>query len=105
MRSALIEVADKWKHIGSVLGLTAAELRTIENENKRRVDQCLNDMISKWFQKSSSTNPATLRQLVGAIATQAGGKNPAHAESVSKRFQGEAFLMHNTHFDMIISSI
>ena len=89
VRSALIEVADKWKHIGSMLGLTAVELGAIETENRRKVDPCLNDMIAKWFQKSSSANPATLRQLVGAIATQAGGKNPAHAGSVSKRFQGE----------------
>ena len=89
MRSALTDVADKWKPIGSVLGLTTAELNAIKAKNENNVDQCLNDMILKWFEKSSSANPATLRQLVGAIATQTGGKNPAHAGSVSERFQGE----------------
>ena len=86
MRSALIEVADKWENIGSVLGLTGAELNAIKANNGKNVDQCLNGMILKWFEKSTS---ATLRQLVGAIATETGGENPAHAESVSKMFQGE----------------
>ena len=89
MRSALIKVIDKWKQIGSMLGLTAAELNAIETENRKKMDPCLNDMIAKWFQKSSFANPATLRQLVGAIATQTGGENPAHTKSVSERFHGE----------------
>ena len=89
MRSALKCVAHRWDAVGSVLGLESDDLKVIERQNHNNVDACLNQMIAKWFAQSKSIDPPTLRKVVGAIATTAGGRNPAHAEEVAEKYAGE----------------
>ena len=84
VKVALVEVRHRWKEVGSVLGLKDADIQTIAQENQNDVDGCLNDMIAAWFAQSSEADPATLRKLVGAIATRMGGDKPAHAEKIAK---------------------
>ena len=69
VKTALLEVSERWKDIGQVLGL---------GDNLLSIDQ----MVIKWL----STSKASLLRLVGAIATEHGGKNPSHAERVAKAF-------------------
>ena len=84
VRSALVEVRQKWNKVGSVLGLKDAAIQAIKQKNQDDVDGCLNDVIAAWFADSIEKDPATLRKLVGAIATRTGGENPAHAEKIAK---------------------
>ena len=69
VKTALLEVSEKWKDIGQVLGLGG---------NLLNLDQ----MVMEWL----NTSKASLLRLVGAIATEHGGQNPSHAERVAKAF-------------------
>ena len=84
VKIALVEVRHRWNKVGSVLGLKDADIQVITQENQNDFDGCLNDMIAAWFAQSSEADPATLRKLVGAIATRTGGENPALAEKIAK---------------------
>ena len=69
VETALLEVSERWKDIGQVLGL---------GDNLLSLDE----MVIEWL----NTSKASLLRLVGAIATENGGKNPSHAERVAKAF-------------------
>ena len=69
VKTALLEVSERWKDIGQVLGL---------GDNLLSLDQ----MVIEWL----NTSKASLLRLVGAITTEHGGQNPSHAERVAKAF-------------------
>ena len=73
VKTALLQVSERWKEIGLILGL---------GDNLLSLDQ----MIHKWLNRSTASDPPTLRKLVVAIATQKGGQNPTHAEIVARMF-------------------
>ena len=74
VKTALLEVSARWKEVGRILSL---------GDDLSSLDQ----MITKWLNKSTAKDPPTLRRLVGAIATQQGGRNPTHAERVARMFE------------------
>ena len=76
-------MADKWKDIGLVLGISDPHLQTVA-VNKSDVIDCLTEMLRLWLNKVYNVGrygEPSWQKLREAVRKPAGGNNPAHADT------------------------
>ena len=69
------------------LGLKLSDAKTIASTCHDNPKECLRTMLEKWLNRSYNTQKhglPTWRKLVGAVANDNGGDNPALAEKIAK---------------------
>ena len=97
VKSVLLPVVARWKHIGLVLGLDPSELKRIERENRSTSD-CLTRILTLWLKKAYNTErfgEPSWDLLARAVADPAGGNNPALAEEIANKYGGEHIMTQN----------
>jgi hypothetical protein len=90
VKSALVGVTARWKHIGLALGLRPDQLDVIEAEN-RKFEDCLTEALKLWLKKAYNTErfgEPSWELLARAVANQVGGNNPALAQEITKKYGG-----------------
>lgn len=81
VKSKLLRVTVRWKHIGLALGLKSETLDSIES-NHRTSEDCLTAMATEWLNRAFSVEEKgepTLKRLREAVQDPAGGNNPVVA--------------------------
>ena len=94
MRSELVAVTARWKHIGLALRLDPAQLDVIEIEN-RTLDDCLTKVVHLWLKKTYNTvrfGEPSWRLLARAVGHPAGGNDCALAEKIAEKYGGSGRL-------------
>ena len=94
VKSELIPVATRWKHIGLALRLDPAQLDVIEMENKK-VDDCLTKVLHLWLKKAYNSErfgEPSWTLLARAVGHPAGGNDRALAEKIAKKYGGSGLL-------------
>lgn len=76
--AALIPVADKWKHIGTLLNLPEGTLESINNENNKDKDKLL-AVIYAWLSQIAGVS---WRALIDAVAIE----NPIVAADIEREY-------------------
>ena len=72
------------------LALGVPDADTIASTCRDNPKECLRTVLEKWLKRSYNTQKhglPTWRKLVGAVANDNGGDNPALAETVAKNHQ------------------
>ena len=81
-------LAGRWRNMCLALGVP--DVDTIASRWRDYPKDCLTDVLKQWLKKSYNTQmhgPPTWRKLVGAVANNNGGDNPALAEAIAKNHQ------------------
>ena len=53
-RIALIPILGDWKRVGILLGLSDADIKEIEHDNRDRMSSCVLEMFIKWLKMDTS---------------------------------------------------
>ena len=80
----LLPVAARWRDIGLVLGISDSKLQVIEAKNLDAYDS-LTDMLRLWLNKAYNVEcyrEPSWQSLREVVKSPAGGRNPAHAETI-----------------------
>ena len=86
-------LAGRWRSMCLVLRLSNAD--TIASSYHDKPGDCLRATIEKWLKKVYNTQrhgPPTWRKLVGAVANNIGGDNPALAETIAVNHRCECSI-------------
>ena len=84
-------VAHRWYDIGLALGLRSSALDGIKSKGQD-VLELLRNMIIEWLKMSYNVErfgPPTWRRIVEAVRANSGGKNPALADILARKYNGE----------------
>ena len=90
VKSELIPVATRWKHIGLALRLDPAQLSIIESD-QGRVDDRLTEVLHLWLKKAYNSKrfgEPSWTLLARAVGHPAGGNNRALAEKIAEKYGG-----------------
>ena len=90
IKSELIAMAIRWKHIGLALRLDPAQLDLIEMEN-RKADDCLTKVLHLWLMRAYNSErfgEPSWTLLARAVGHPAGGNNRALAERIAEKYRG-----------------
>ena len=82
----------RWRSI--CLALRVSDADTIASNCRDKPEECLRATLEKWLKKCYNTQkhgPPTWRQMVGAVANNIGGNDPALAETIAKNHQREDY--------------
>ena len=85
-------VAANWQGMAIRLGLLPSDRDIIAKQCQQNPTNCLLEVLVKWLRKSYDTikfGPPTWKILIDAVASHAGGDNPALAEEIERKHQGE----------------
>ena len=94
VKSELIPVTTRWKHIGLALRLDPAQLSRIESDHGT-VDDCLTEVIHLWLKKAYNTErfgEPSWMLLASAVSHPAGGNDRALAEKITEKYGGIGLL-------------
>ena len=61
-----VRAKDKWKALGSELGLSFAQLNSFETERQNNPQSCISDALNKW-RASISKEPVTWETLLVSL--------------------------------------
>ena len=87
-------MASRWYDIGLFLGYKNSTLDSIKSKGQD-VHELLRNMIIEWLKMSYNVErfgPPSWRRIVEAVRANSGGKNPALADILARKYNGE----HNT---------
>ena len=87
-------LAARWHSMCLALGLKLSDAETIASTCRDNPEKCIKAMLEKWLKKCYNTQkhgPPTWQQLVGAVANNMGGNDPALAETIAKNHQREHY--------------
>ena len=87
VKSALISVASRWKHIGSALGLHQDVLNTIQQTFGTDYSEAVSQIVSKWLAQSYNVEKfgrPSWDRLVEAVAHEAGGADRHKADEIAR---------------------
>ena len=79
-----MDVAARWKALGTALGLKASDLDTIQARHQGDPTDCLRDMLVAWLQQRYDTKKfgqPSWRLLCQAVCKPVEGNNPVLAVS------------------------
>ena len=91
LNSELLDVAHNWKSLGLALRLKPSLLSRIQKDCSD-VKNSLVELLTEWLNKAYNTTrfgDPTWQLLVAAVAHPAGGNNPALAQHIARRYNGE----------------
>ena len=94
VKSELLPVATRWKHIGLALRLDPAQLDTIEMEN-RKADDCLTKVVHLWLKKEYNRErfgEPSWTLVARAVGHPAGGNDRALAEKIAEKYGGSGLV-------------
>ena len=86
-----------WQGFGSVLGLLPSAIREIQATYADPV-RCHDEVLERWLKEDYNTKkfgPPSWRQLVSAVHSKNGGKNPALAKKIAADHPGNIRLYAN----------
>ena len=86
------KLAAKFLPVGAVLGLPPSELDKISRNCPRDCDEALFQVIVTWLRQSYDVNKhghPSWKTLVEAVASEAGGQNPALARKIAAAHRGK----------------
>ena len=92
VKKAIIMLAAKSRPVGAALGLLPSELDKISKNCPHDCDGELFQVIVTWLKRSYDTSRhghPSWRKLVEAVASNAGGKNPALARKIAAVHRGK----------------
>ena len=92
VKEATVTLAAGFYSIGAALGLPPSELNKIRQNCPRDCDEALFQVIIAWLKQSYDVNEhghPSWRKLVEAIASEAGGQNPALARKIAVAHRGK----------------
>ena len=84
-------VAHRWYDIGLSLGFKSSTLDSIKSKGQD-VHELLRNMIIEWLKMSYNVErfgPPTWRRIAEAVRANSGGKNPALADNLAKKYGGK----------------
>ena len=84
-------MAHRWYDIGLALGFKSSALDSIKSKG-HDVHELLRTMITEWLKMSYNVEmfgPPTWRRIVEAVRANSGGKNPALADTLARKYKGE----------------
>ena len=82
-------VANKWKHIGTALGLQSATLEVIKDSHGGDTTEAVSQVVSKWLAMTHNVErfgEPCWDTLVKAVAHQAGGGDRRVADDIAKQY-------------------
>ena len=91
----LTSVTARWKQIGLTLRLDPTKLDVIYTDNKNAED-CLCEVLSLWLKGVYNTKKygePSWKMLVEAVRHPIGGKNPALAKEIAKKYGGTCITL------------
>ena len=94
VKSELIPVATRWKHIGLALRLDPAQLFKIESDHGT-VDDRLTEVLHLWLKKAYNSErfgEPSWTLLARAVGHPAGGNDRALAEKIAEKYGGSGLL-------------
>ena len=83
-------LAARWRNMCIALRLSGAD--KIASTCRDNPEECLRTVLEKWLKQCYNTQKhglPTWRKLVGAVANDNGGNDPALAEAIAKNHQRE----------------
>ena len=86
-------VANRWFYIGLALRLKACDLENIKTTQQG--DDQITYMLLAWLKRSYDVErfgPPTWRRIVEAVRANSGGKNPALANILARKYNGEYII-------------
>ena len=98
--SELLDVAHNWKSLGLALRLKPSLLSRIQKDCSD-VKDCLVELLTEWLNKAYNTarfGDPTWQLLVAAVAHPLGGNNPALAQHIATKYNGECVMLHEGIF-------
>ncbi|KAL5509277.1 hypothetical protein EMCRGX_G004616 [Ephydatia muelleri] len=87
VKDAVSSLTGMWQEFGSGLGLGPAAIKEIKATHSDPVS-CLDDVLERWLKEDYNRNKfpsPSWRQLVCAVQSKSGGKNPALAKKIAPR--------------------
>ena len=90
VKSAIQDVAIRWKSLGGALGLHPPVLDRVEKERHDDMRSCLSQIVTEWLNESYNTERFGLsswKMLVEAVAHRSGGNNHALARQLASDYR------------------
>ena len=69
------QYATCWKEIGTQLGISAAALNIIENDNMNKAVKCCNSMLNKWLEVDKTASWKKLIEIIESPAISCASAN------------------------------
>ena len=91
-----ISLTARYRAVGEVLGLPAADLDQISKHCPCDCEKAFSQVINSWLKQLydvSRHGHPSWRKLVYAIASEAGGKNPALAMKIADAHRGKNLIV------------
>ena len=85
-------LAARWHSMCLALGLKLSDAETIASTWRDNPKKCMRAMLVEWLKKCYNTQKhglPTWQKLVGAVANDNGGNDPALAETIANNHQRE----------------
>ena len=95
VNSELLDVAHNWKSLGLALRLKPGLFSRIQKDCSD-VKDCLVKLLTEWLNKAYNTarfGDPTWQLLVAAVAHPGGGNNPALAQHIATKYNGECVIL------------
>ena len=95
VKKEVITLSAKYQAVGRVLGLPVAELDKINKNCPCDCDEAFSQVIDAWLKQLYDVRRhghPSWKELVEAVASEAGGKNPALAMKIADAHQGESLV-------------
>ena len=93
VKEETVTLAARFCPLGAALGLPPSELDKISQNCPRNCDEALFQVIVVWLKRSYDTSKhghPSWKKVVEAVASEAGGKNPALAQKIAAAHRGKA---------------
>ena len=90
--------------VGIALGLPSSKLDKIRQNYPRDCDEALSQVIIAWLKQSYDTSKhghPSWKKLVEAVASEAGGQNPALARKIAAAHQGKVISI--IYFSVVLT--
>ena len=84
---AVLDIAARWKSLGTALRIRPAEMDTISAIHHNDPTECLRDVLFGWLQQRYDTKrfgQPSWRMLCKAVHKRVGGDNPALARKIAE---------------------
>ena len=92
VKEETVTLAARFYPLGIALGLPSSKLDKIRQDYPRDCDGALSQVIIAWLKRSydvSKHGHPSWKKLVGAVASEAGGQNPALAQRIAAAHRGK----------------
>ena len=89
-------MAHRWYDIGLALGIRNSTMESIKSKGQGDVHELLRNMVIEWLKMNYNVDrfgPPTWRRIVEAVGEISGGKNPALADKLAKKYKGKPCIL------------